>query len=69
MSYEEKIKQVEEIIGKLDNGKLTLEESLNCFETATKCLKECNDELNATKGKVFILKQQLDEIIEDEFNE
>lgn len=68
MNYEENIKQIEDIISKLENGKLTLKDSLECFEQATKCLEECSYELKQANGKVYILKQKLDEIVEEEFD-
>ena len=65
MTFEENIKEIEEIINKLESEELTLQDSLSLFESGVKNIEECDKLLNDVKGKIFILKQRLDEIVED----
>lgn len=68
MTFEENVKDLENIISKLESGNLTLQESMNYFEQGVKNLQECENLLNEVKGRVSILKQQLDEIVEEDID-
>lgn len=52
MKFEEKIKELENIVNKLENGDSPLDESFDMYEKAMKLIKECDTELNAVKEKV-----------------
>ena len=39
-TYEENIEQIDEILEKLENGELSLEDSINEYEKAIKLIKE-----------------------------
>lgn len=65
MNIDEKMKKLEEIAQVLDKNEVTLEESLKLFEEGSKIAKELYEELNKAKGKVTILKQDLDKFKEE----
>lgn len=55
MSFEEKIKELEEIVDKLDGGNVSLEESILLFEKGVKLSKACQRMLNSAEKKVNVL--------------
>ncbi len=65
MSIDEKLKKLQEIADKLDKNDVTLEESLKLFEEGNAIVKELYTELNSVKGKVTVLKQDLDKFKEE----
>ena len=68
MNIDEKIKKLQEIADKLDKNEVTFEESLKLFEEGNQIAKELYAGLNNAKGKVTILKQDLDKFREEGMN-
>ena len=50
--FEDKIKELEEIIGVLENGESSLDESITKYTAAMKLVKECDKELKEIEEKV-----------------
>ena len=59
-SFEESLKQLEAIIGKLERGDLPLEESVRLFEEGVRLSNACKGDLEAAEGKIQILLKQKD---------
>ncbi len=59
-SFEESLKHLETIIGKLERGDLPLEESVRLFEEGVQLSNACKADLEAAEGKVQILLKQKD---------
>lgn len=53
--FEKSIKELEEIVNKLETGEATLSESLELFEKGIKLAKECNKMLDDAEKKVSVL--------------
>lgn len=51
LTYEQAYKRLEEIVEKLENGSVPLEESMKLFEEGTKLSNFCNSKLNAAEQK------------------
>lgn len=51
LTYEQAYKRLEEIVEKLENGSVLLEESMKLFEEGTKLANFCNSKLNAAEQK------------------
>ena len=66
MSYEEAIKELEEIIARLENEKLPLKIVQELFERASVLAKFSQEELSKTTGRLYQIKQDLDTISEEE---
>lgn len=66
MNYEDAIKEMEEIISKLENDNLPLKEAQTLFERASVLAKFCQEELSKTTGKLYQIKKELDDIQEEE---
>ncbi len=52
MKFEDKIKELEEIINKLENGDASLDESFDLYSKAMKLIKDCDKQLNKVKENV-----------------
>ena len=50
--FEDKVKELEEIIGKLESGDCDLDDSINKYTEAMKLVKECDEELKQIEEKV-----------------
>ncbi len=55
MDFEKKLARLEQIVGKLEDGELPLEESLKLFEEGISISRECNKQLSEAEKKVKIL--------------
>ena len=50
--FEDKVKELEEIVATLENGDVSLDDSINKYTEAMKLVKECDDELKNIEEKV-----------------
>lgn len=67
-SFEQSITELEEIVSQLENGDVTLDESLSLFEKGIKLSKNCQKMLDAAEKKVSILLTNDDgEIVTEDF--
>ena len=66
MNYEDAIKELDEIIEKLEYVKLPLKQAQQLFERASELAKFAQAELSKTNGKLYQIKQELDQITEEE---
>lgn len=58
--FEESLKQLETIVGQLEKGDLSLEDSIRLFEEGMNLSSVCKQELDAAEGKVQVLLKQRD---------
>ena len=65
MDYEKNIEELNKILEKLSNEKLSLNESVELYENAEKLYKECNEYLEKQSGKVYKIKQELQKYVEE----
>ena len=68
ISFEDTMKQLEEIASELESGKLNLDESVKKFEEGIKLAKKCNEILEKAEKKISILINNGDDVIEENFN-
>ena len=66
-SFEETIKELEKIATELENGDLSLEDSVSKFEEGMKLLKQCNDLLENAEKRITILLKDGEETKEESF--
>ena len=57
LSFEESIKRLEEIVGHLEKGDLSLHDSIRCFEEGNMLVKECSRMLDEAEQKVVLLRE------------
>jgi exodeoxyribonuclease VII small subunit len=53
--FEEELKDLEEIVGKIDSGELTLEDSIGAFERGVSLVRSLNQKLDEIEKKVEVL--------------
>jgi exodeoxyribonuclease VII small subunit len=57
-NYEVSIKQVEEIVTKLRDGKLSLDESLKQYEAGVKMVKDCMQTIESMEKRVTLIVEK-----------
>ena len=68
-TFEQSLRQLEEIVQELESGDLSLEKALKKFEEGIRLSKFCLQTLDETEQKIAILlKNQDGEIIEEPFS-
>ena len=60
MKLDENLKKIEEITTQLENPALGIDEGVKLYEQGVVLAKECLDELNLVKGKINVLKKEMD---------
>ncbi len=55
VSFEGKIKRLEEIVGKIESSEIELEDSIKLFEEGIKLSKDCQSALDDAENKVKVL--------------
>ena len=66
-SFDETIKELEKIATELENGDLSLEDSVSKFEEGMKLSKQCNDLLENAEKRITILLKDGEETKEESF--
>lgn len=68
-SFETSLAELEQIVTKLEDGDLPLEESLELFEKGIKLSRECRERLTKAERRIEILMKDADgEIVVEDFN-
>ncbi|TCK62594.1 exodeoxyribonuclease VII small subunit [Seleniivibrio woodruffii] len=68
--FEQKLKKLEEIVEKLENGEVDIEENLKLFQEGMKLGKECRKMLDDIELKVSkVLSAEGDEVKTESFDE
>lgn len=68
VSFEEKMKKLEEIATELEKGDLDLDTSVSKFEEGMKISKECNEMLEKVEKKItMLIKGENGELAEEKF--
>jgi exodeoxyribonuclease VII small subunit len=57
-SFEEQLNALESVVERLEQGELSLEDSVRLFEEGMKLSDACKKELEAAEGKIQILSQR-----------
>ncbi len=55
MDFEKNLKRLEDIVAKLEDGELQLEESLKLFEEGITISRACNQKLSEAENRVKLL--------------
>ena len=64
-TLEQSFEKLEQIIGNLENGDVSLEDSFNLYNEVMKLIQNCNQQLDKVEKKIVVLNQK--EGDEDEF--
>lgn len=58
LDYEAAVKELESVVEKLEDGDISLEESLKLYERGVLLTRDCQESLQAAEQKVKMLMQQ-----------
>ena len=61
-SFESSLEDLERLVSNLEDGELSLDESLKKFEEGTKLYKFCKDQLGKAEKKITKLSESLKEV-------
>lgn len=67
VTFENAEKELEEIITKLEDEKTPFSEAQKLYGRGTELVKFCLSNLDEVKGKITIIKKDLDKFIEEKF--
>ena len=67
LSFEESLEKLEEIVNRLENGDVPLDDAIDEFEKAMQLVKVCNQKLSSAEESIAKIVQDNGEI--KEFNE
>ena len=67
LTFESAEKQLQEIALKLEDEKLPFSEAQKLYEKGSELVKFCLSSLDEVKGKITIIKKELDQFIEEKF--
>ena len=65
INFEEAIKKLEDEVKRLENGNMSLDESIASFEEAVKLVKICNEKHEKAERKVALLTEMSDGTVTD----
>ena len=69
LSFEENLARLENIVQRLENDSLPLEESIKLFEEGMQLSKLCGERLTAAENKITLLLKERDGYAEVPFSE
>ncbi len=64
LTFEESLEKLEEIVNKLENGDVPLDDAIEEFKKAMDLVKICNDKLNTAEESIAKIVQENGEIID-----
>ena len=67
LSYEKSLEKLDDILVRLDNKETTIEQGIELYEQGLSIARDCLAALNESKGKITVLQDKLDRLIETEF--
>ncbi len=62
MTFEQANSKLEETVSKMENGNLTLNESMEQYSIACELLAYCMKELEACKGKIMDINERIENL-------
>jgi len=68
-NFETKLKELEGIVALLEAKDISLENGIELFERGVGVTRECLSALNESRGKITVIKKELDKLIEEPFDE
>jgi len=63
-SFEENLAQLEQIVGELEKGELSLQLCLEKFEKGADLYKDCQKDLKSMEKKIEVIKKSLEDVKE-----
>lgn len=58
MTIEEQFEKLEEIISKMENDEISLEETFNLYDQGVKLVRDCNDKIDTVEKKIKLIEDE-----------
>ena len=68
MEFDKEFEKLKEISKELDQENLSLDESMKKYTEACGIIEACVEELKNAKGKVLVLREKIENMIEENFD-
>ncbi len=68
MEFEKKLDNLEKITTRLEDKDLSLEEGIKLYEEGLALTKECLKSLSESRGKIVLIRKEMDKLTEEPFN-
>ena len=68
VEYSKIVEELEKIVLELESGECGLDRATELYAKGTELAEMLGKQLEDTKGKITIIKRQLDAIVEEDFN-
>lgn len=68
LSFEESLEKLEEIVNKLENGDVPLDDAIDEFGKAMQLVKECNNKLTTAEESIAKIVKENGEIVDFNIN-
>ena len=69
INFEDSLRDLENLVRQMEQGDLSLEESLKAFEAGIKLTRECNSKLDEAEQKISLLVGKGDDLQLTNFND
>ncbi|RAP47706.1 MAG: exodeoxyribonuclease VII small subunit [Methanosphaera sp. rholeuAM6] len=69
LSFEESLEQLEEIVSKLENGDIPLDDAIDEFNKAMQLVKVCDEKLTAAEEAIAKIVEENGDLVEFNINE
>lgn len=69
MDFEKNLVELERIVEKMERSEITINQGITLFEQGIALTKECLNALTESKGKISIIKKEMDKLIQTPFQE
>ena len=66
MKFEKNLDALESIVQKLEDKSITLDDGIELFENGLKLTKDCLADLNASKAKITLIKEEMGKLLEQQ---
>ena len=66
-TFEQTMRELEQVVTELEKGDLSLDEAIAKFETGIKLSKECEEKLDNAQRKINVLVGTADDLKEESF--
>jgi len=67
MTFEKALTRLEQLVGDMESGKLSLEKMMACFEEGTGLVRFCTQKLNEVEKKVEMLVKKGEQVVAEPF--
>ncbi len=69
MTFEQALEKLNKIKDELDSPEISLDRSISLYEESVELTKTCIDILKQTEGKITVIKEEIDKLVEKPLDE